>query len=80
MSQRRTGPLSAESLLLTVLVVARVRIDTLADLVAPRPEETIRGLPLVGGLLDDQAWALMRQWLTDPFSLLLIAATFALLG
>lgn len=78
--RRTTGPLSLEALLLTVLVVARVRIDTLADLVAPRPEETVRGLPLLGGLLGDQAWSLMRQWLTDPISLLLITATFTLLG
>lgn len=69
-----------DALLLTVLVVARVRIDTLADLVAPRPEETIRSLPLVGGLLSDRAWDLMRQWLTDPLSLLLVTATFLLLG
>ncbi len=80
MADRRAGPLSLEALLLTILVVARVRIDTLADLVAPRPEETIRGLPVLGGLLGDQAWALMRQWMTDPISLLLITATFTLLG
>jgi len=78
--ERRPGPLSADALLLTVLVAARVRIDTLADLVAPRPEETIRSLPLIGGLLSDHAWHLMRQWLTDPVSLLLIATTFSLLA
>ncbi|MGI6207941.1 MAG: hypothetical protein ACOYEW_06960 [Anaerolineae bacterium] len=76
----RNQPLSIDALVLAVLVLARVRIDTLADLVAPRPEETIRSLPLIGGLLSDQAWDLMRQWLTDPFSLLLVTLAFLLLG
>jgi len=76
----RDQPLSLDALVLVVLVLARVRIDTLADLVAPRPEETVRSLPLIGGLLSDTAWSLMRNWLTDPVSLLLITLTFFLLG
>ncbi len=73
-------PLSLDAIVLTILVLARIRVDTLADLVAPRPEETIRRLPLIGGLLSDHAWDLMRNWLTDPISLLLITAAFVLLG
>jgi hypothetical protein len=71
-------PVSFDALLLVALLIARVRIDTLADLVAPRPEETIRRLPVLGRLLSDSAWALMRNWLTDPISLLTITAAFAL--
>ncbi|MHB0875627.1 MAG: hypothetical protein ACYC5O_06255 [Anaerolineae bacterium] len=76
----RERPLSTDALLLIVLVVARLRIDTLANLVAPRPEETVRTLPLLGGLLSSQAWDLMRNWLTDPVSLLLVTLALALLG
>jgi len=80
MRERQESPLSLDALVLVVLVLARVRIDTLADLVAPRPEETVRSLPLIGGLLSQHAWDLMRNWLTDPISLLLITLTFTLLG
>ena len=73
-------PVSPDALVLVVLVLARLRIDTLADLVAPRPEETIRRLPVIGGLLSSRAWELMRNWLTDPLSLLLITLSLALLG
>lgn len=65
-------------LLLIVLVTARVRIDTLADLAAPRPMETIRKVAWLDGLLTPQAWKLMEDWLTDPISLLLISITFGL--
>ncbi len=65
-------------LLLLLLVTARVRIDTLADLAAPRPIETIRQVAWLNGLLSPDAWALMEDWLTDPISLLLISLTFAL--
>ena len=71
---------SFDALLLVVLLLARVRIDTLTDLVAPRPEATVRHLPLIGGLLSQQAWDLMRNWLTDPISLLLITLAFTLLA
>jgi len=65
-------------LLLLILVTARVRIDTLADLVAPRPPETIRKIPLLDSLLSPQAWELLQDWMTDPYSLLLIGLTFLL--
>ncbi len=65
-------------LLLIALVTARVRIDTLADLAAPRPIETIRKIAWLDRLLSPDAWKLMEDWLTDPLSLLLISLTFAL--
>ncbi|MBI5877389.1 MAG: DUF2029 domain-containing protein [Chloroflexi bacterium] len=65
-------------LLLVVLVTARVRIDTLADMSAPRPVETIRQIGWLAGLLSPGAWKLLEDWLTDPLSLLLISVTFTL--
>ncbi len=65
-------------LLLLILVTARVRIDTLVDLVAPRPTETIRKVEWLDRLLPDSAWKLLADWLTDPLSLLLISITFGL--
>ena len=66
-------------LLLVVLVTARLRIDTLADLAAPRPVELIRKIPWLNALLPEQGWALLVDWLTDPLSLLLITITMGLL-
>jgi hypothetical protein len=71
---------SFDVLLLFALVLARVRIDTLADrLVAPRRVELIRRIPLLGSLLSEQGWDLLGHWMTDPVSLLLISVTFGLL-
>src|SRR4051812_1672679 len=64
--------------LLVALVTARVRIDTLADLAAPRPIETIRKIGWLSGLLSEPAWKLLEDWLTDPLSLLLISVVFTL--
>jgi len=66
-------------LLLIVLVTARLRIDTLADLAAPRPVEVIRKIPWLNALLPEQGWGLLVDWLTDPLSLLLISITMGLL-
>jgi len=65
-------------LLLVALVTARVRIDTLADLSAPRPVETIQKIGWLAGLLAPGAWKLLDDWLTDPLSLVLISITFTL--
>jgi Gpi18-like mannosyltransferase len=65
-------------LLLLVLVTARLRIDTLADLVAPRPIEVIRKVPWLSGLLPEQGWTLLFDFLTDPLSLVLISVTIGL--
>jgi hypothetical protein len=71
---------SFDVLLLFVLVLARVRIDTLADrLVAQRGVELITRIPVVGSLLSEKGLDLLSHWMTDPFSLLLISITFGLL-
>ncbi len=71
---------SFDVLLLFVLVLARVRIDTLADrLVAQRRVELIQRIPVVGSLLSEKALELLAHWMTDPISLLLISVTFGLL-
>ena len=71
---------SFDVLLLFVLVLARVRIDTLADrLVAQRRVELIKRIPVVGSLLSEKALGLLQHWMTDPISLLLISITFGLL-
>ncbi|MFQ6015388.1 MAG: hypothetical protein ACE5NP_08100 [Anaerolineae bacterium] len=68
-----------DAILFFILVTAQVRITTLADLVAPRPVETIKKVPLLGTLLPERSLDLLRDWLTDPYSLLLITFTFLLL-
>jgi hypothetical protein len=71
---------SFDVLLLFVLVLARVRIDTLADrLVAQRTVELIERIPVVGSLLSEKGLELLDHWMTDPISLLLITVTFGLL-
>jgi hypothetical protein len=67
-------------LLLFVLLLGRVRIDTLADrLVAQRRVELIKRIPVLGSLLSEKALGLLEHWMTDPISLLLISITFGLL-
>ena len=71
---------SFDVLLLFALVLARVRIDTLADrLVAQRRVELIMRIPVVGSLLSERSLDLLYHWMTDPISLLLISTTFGLL-
>jgi hypothetical protein len=71
---------SFDVLLLFALVIARVRIDTLADaLVAPRRVGIIQRIPVLGSLLPEESLDLLHHWMTDPISLLLISATFGLL-
>lgn len=68
-----------DSLLLAVLVIARIRIDTLAEAaVLPLRQNDVAGHPLLGRLLPPDAMALLaQQQLVDPLALLLI---FAALG
>jgi hypothetical protein len=71
---------SFDVLLLFALVIARVRIDTLADaLVAPRRLGLIQGIPVLGSLLPQGSLDLLGHWMTDPISLLLITVGFGLL-
>jgi len=71
---------SFDVLLFFALVLARLRIDTLADrLVAQRRVELIKRIPVVGSLLPQGTLDLLRHWMTDPISLLLISTAFGLL-
>ena len=71
---------SFDVLLFFALVLARVRIDTLADrLVAQRRIELIKRIPVVGSLLPQRTLDLLHHWMTDPVSLLLISTAFGLL-
>jgi hypothetical protein len=71
---------SFDVLLFFALVLARVRIDTLADrLVAQRRVELIQRIPVVGSLLPQKSLDLLQHWMTDPISLLLISTAFGLL-
>ncbi|MGQ9666666.1 MAG: hypothetical protein ACUVWB_05050 [Anaerolineae bacterium] len=72
MSQRRL-----DLWLLFLLLMARVRIDTLADLVLPTRHQDVARLPLVQRLFSPHAQELLRDWLTDPLSLVLISTAFA---
>lgn len=63
---------SPDALLLFILVIARIRIDTMAGLVAPRPLELLERIPL----LPADTLRMLEDWMVDPYSLLLITASF----
>jgi hypothetical protein len=67
---------SFDVLILLVLVIARVRIDTLADLVLPQRQEDVRRL--VSGWWPAASLDLLADWLSDPVTLVLISAAFGL--
>ncbi len=68
---------SFDALLLFILVIARVRIDTLADLVLPQRHQDVRRL--VEGWWPAASLDLLADWLTDPVSLVLVSTAFGLL-
>ncbi len=63
-------------LLLFILLVARVRIDTLADTVLPTRHQDVLKLPIVARLFSPHSLELLQDWLTDPLSLVLISGAF----
>ncbi len=67
---------SLDVLLLFVLVIARVRIDTLADLVLPQRHEDVRRL--VGSWWPVGSLDLLADWLSDPVTLILVSIAFGL--
>jgi len=67
---------SFDLLILFILVIARVRIDTLADLVLPQRHEDIRRL--VSSWWPAASLNLLADWLSDPVTLILISAAFGL--
>jgi hypothetical protein len=70
-----------DALLLVILVVARIRIDTLAEAaVLPARQEDVARHPWLGKLLSGQAMAtLAQQQFVDPIGLLLIVAALGCL-
>lgn len=65
-----------DAVILFVLVMARVRIDTLADLVLPPRHEDVRRL--VGHWWPAASLDLLADWLSDPVTLTLISLAFGL--
>jgi hypothetical protein len=70
-----------DALLLALLLIARLRIDTLAEAVAVPPHmNDVARNPLLGHLLSDQAMKLLaQQGLVDPIGMLLIVAALGCL-
>lgn len=68
---------SFDVLILLILVIARVRIDTLADLVLPQRHEDVRRL--VSGWWSAASLERLSHPETDPVSLMLIVAALGLL-
>lgn len=71
-----------DALLLTLLVIARVRIDTLAEAaVLPLRQQDVARHPLLGRLLSPAAMELLaQQGFADPVTLLLIVLALAALA
>ncbi len=71
-----------DGLLLTLLVIARVRIDTLAEAaVLPLRQQDVARHPLLGELLSPTAMELLaQQGFADPITLLLIVMALAALA
>jgi hypothetical protein len=67
---------SFDVLILFVLVIARVRIDTLADMVLPQRHEDVRRL--VTSWWPATSLDLLADWLSDPVTLILISLAFGL--
>jgi hypothetical protein len=67
---------SLDVLILFVLVIARARIDTLADLVLPQRHQDVRRL--VSGWWPSASLDLLADWLSDPITLTLISVAFGL--
>ncbi|MDM8519577.1 hypothetical protein QUF64_05970 [Anaerolineales bacterium HSG6] len=68
---------SFDVLLLFILVMARIRIDTLADLVLPNRHADVRRL--VEGWWPVSSFNLLEEWLSDPVTLMLISTAITLL-
>lgn len=67
---------SFDVLILFILVIARARIDTLADLVLPQRHEDVRRL--VGNWWPAPSLELLGDWLSDPVTLTLVSLAFGL--
>ncbi len=70
--------LPADALLLFLLLLARIRIDTLADMVLPTRHQDVARHPILGHIISSKGMKLLSDWLTDPISLVLISIAFGL--
>ncbi len=68
-----------DALLLAVLVLARLRINTLAEAGLFEHFQNVTGHSLLGRILSDQAEAAFGPWFGDPIALLLAALRLAAL-
>lgn len=68
-----------DALLLAILLVARLRINTLAEATLFQHYENVTSHSWLGRLLSDQAEAAFGPWFGDPIALLLTAASLAAL-
>lgn len=68
-----------DTVLLFILTIARVRIDTMAALATPDRQADLAKASFLSALLPDKSLELLRDWLVDPYSLLLIAIAFGAL-
>ncbi len=68
-----------DALLLAVLLLARLRINTLAEAGLFEHFQNVTGHSLLGSLLSDQAEAAFGPWFGDPIALLLAALSLAAL-
>ncbi len=71
--------ISRDAFLVFILLLARVRIDTLAQLVLPQRHQDVARLPLTRALLSPKAQEILQDWMTDPLTLLLISVAFGLM-
>lgn len=71
-----TAPRRFDALLLAVLLIARVRIDTLADMVLPTRHQDVARHPILGHILSPKGMELLADWLSDPLALVLISLAF----
>lgn len=74
----RRLPISLDALLVTILVLARARVDTIANLIVQRPAELVRQIPFFGTLLPQDAFNLLVDPQADPLSQLVLSITFGL--
>ncbi|MFZ2359239.1 MAG: hypothetical protein WA040_07820 [Anaerolineae bacterium] len=68
-----------DALLLAVLLLARLRINTLAEASLFEHFQNVTGHSLLGRILSDQAEAAFGPWFGDPIALLLAALSLAAL-
>ena len=70
---------SLDTILLSVLVLARVDLSAFTDYILPKPWEFVQEIPLLGSLLSSDSARVLADPNFNPLSLLLVAFVFFLL-